>query len=76
MAEKTDTYQPSHGAPYFFGGIAVLLLSALLLTNANEGEWFGLAGLVLLGAAGYLLLVGGVARGIQVARGPRPPDQH
>jgi hypothetical protein len=75
MAEKIDTYQPSLGAPYFFGGLAVLFVGALLLMNSNETEWFGLGGVVLLGAAGYLLLVGGVARGLQLARSPERPER-
>ncbi|WP_134739737.1 LPXTG cell wall anchor domain-containing protein [Nocardioides sp. 503] len=51
----------------------MLFVGALLLTNSNETEWFGLMGVLLLGAAGYLLL-GGIARGLQLARSLERPD--
>ncbi|MCD4525529.1 hypothetical protein [Nocardioides sp. cx-173] len=68
MTPDTNDYQPSLGLGYLLGGLAVLIVAGMCLVNADGDHAYAVVGLVLLGTAGYLLLVGGVARGLQVAR--------
>jgi hypothetical protein len=68
MDEPTDDYQPSRGLGYALAGVALFVIGCLLLTNTVEGDAFLVLGLISTSAGGYLLLVGAVARGIQLAR--------
>lgn len=68
MTPDNNDYAPSLGLGYLLGGLAVLILAGMCLVNAAGDHALVVAGLTLLGAAAYLLLVGGIARGIQVAR--------
>ena len=64
-----DDYETSAGAGYLLGSAPLFLLGGLLLANTNEDPTiFGTGALLVLACAVYLLLVGAVARGIQVAR--------
>lgn len=67
-----DDYEPSAGAGYLFGSVPLFLLGGLLLANTNEDPMFGTGALLCFAFAVYLLLVGAVARGIQVARQTSP----
>lgn len=67
--DKQDDYEPSAGAMYLLGSVPLLVVGGMLLANTNEEPAiFGTGALLFLAFAGYLLLVGAVARGIQVAR--------
>lgn len=64
-----DGYQPSAGAAYLWGSVPLFVVGAMLMANVDEEpEFFRTAGVLALAFAVYLLLVGAVARGIQVAR--------
>lgn len=65
---KQDDYVPSAGVMYALAGIALLALAGIALANTNEGGVFGVLGLVLVGSGCYCIVVGGVARGIQLSR--------
>lgn len=68
MNSKAD-YQPSAGAMYLAGSVPLFIVGGLFLANTNESPaMFGTAALLCFAFAVYLLLVGAVARGIQVAR--------
>ena len=62
-------YEPSAGAMYLLGSVPLFIVGGLFLANTNEDpSIFGTAALLCFAFAVYLLLVGAVARGIQVAR--------
>lgn len=66
--EQDDDYQPSEGILYALVGIPLLVLGGMALSNLNETGMFGVIGLVLIGVGGYCIIVGAVARGIQLSR--------
>ncbi len=67
--DNPDDYESSAGAGYLFGSVPLFILGGALTANINEGPvGFGTAALLSLAFASYLLLVGAIARGIQVAR--------
>ena len=68
--DNQDDYVPSAGAGYLFGSVPLFILGGVLLANINEEPAvFGTAALLSVAFAAYLLLVGAIARGIQVAQG-------
>lgn len=67
-----DEYEPSAGAGYLFVSVPLFILGGVLLANTNEDPMFGTGALLCFAFAVYLLLVGAVARGIQVARQTSP----
>jgi len=71
--DNQDDYAPSAGAGYLFGSVPLFIVGGALMANINEEPAvFGTSALLSLAFASYLLLVGAIARGIQVARrGPR-----
>ena len=70
-----DDYEPSAGATYLFGSAPLFILGSMMLANINEEPAvFGTGAVLFFAVAVYLLLVGAIARGIQVARrGVREP---
>lgn len=69
MADNPDSPQPSKGLPYVLGGVVILFIGAMVLVNTDEEpDLFFPAGMALTGIAAYLILVGAVARGVQIAR--------
>lgn len=67
--KAADDYTPSAGVGYLLGSLGVFLLSAVLAANtAEEPVVFGTAAALTAVVATYLLIVGAVARGLQVAR--------
>ncbi len=71
--DNQDDYEPSAGAGYLLGSVPLIILGGVLLANVNEEPAvFGTAALLSLAFGAYLLLVGAIARGIQVARRPSP----
>ena len=64
-----DDYETSAGAGYLLGSLPLFILGGMLLANTNEDPTiFGTGALLALACAVYLLLVGAIARGLQVAR--------
>ncbi len=62
-------YEPSRGAAHALAGLVLLVIGGLLLINVDEDPEIFMTGAVLfLGSGSYQLIVGAVARGIQVAR--------
>ena len=62
----------SAGAGYLVGSLPLFVLGGISLANVNESAFvFGSGALLLFACATYLLVVGAVARGIQVARSRR-----
>ena len=69
VEETMDDYEPSAGVWYAVAAVALFVVGGMLLANTDEEPMFFLTGgLAFMGAGSYLLLVGAVARGIQVAR--------
>ena len=67
--DNQDDYAPSAGAGYLFGSVPLFIVGGALMANSNEEPTvFGTSALLSLAFASYLLLVGAIARGIQVAR--------
>lgn len=67
--DNQDDYEPSAGATYLFGSVPLFIVGGMFLANVNEEPAvFGSGALVCFAFAVYLLLVGAIARGIQVAR--------
>lgn len=67
--DNQDDYAPSAGAGYLFGSVPLFIVGGALMANINEEPAvFGTSALLALAFASYLLLVGAIARGIQVAR--------
>lgn len=67
--DNQDDYAPSAGAGYLFGSVPLFIVGGALMANINEEPAvFGTSALLSLAFASYLLLVGAIARGIQVAR--------
>lgn len=66
---NADDFEHSAGAGYLIGSVPLVVLGGLFLANTNEEPvFFGIGGMLCLLVAAYLLIVGAVARGIQVAR--------
>lgn len=62
-------YEPSAGAVYLLCSVPLFVVGGMFLSNTNEDPaMFGTAALLCFAFAVYLLLVGAIARGIQVAR--------
>jgi hypothetical protein len=71
QAEESEEYERSSGLMYAVLGVALMILGSLLLAAVpiSENETFvRIAALVVLGSASYMIIAGGVARGIQLAR--------
>jgi hypothetical protein len=67
--DNQDDYAPSAGAGYLFGSVPLFIVGGAFMANINEEPAvFGTSALLALAFASYLLLVGAIARGIQVAR--------
>lgn len=65
----------SAGATYLLVSLPLFLLGGLLLANLNEdATLFGSAAALSLACGAYLLLVGAIARGMQVAHRDRTPE--
>ncbi|MFC6286154.1 hypothetical protein ACFP3Q_07185 [Nocardioides sp. GCM10027113] len=69
-AKAADDYTPSAGLGYLFASLGMFLLSAVLADVSAEEQSVVLAVAAVLTAvvATYFLIVGAVARGLQVAR--------
>jgi hypothetical protein len=69
MHRATAPYEPSAGFWYAFGGVISFVVGGSLLANTIEDPTvFRTGGLAFIAAGLYLLVVGGVARGSQLAR--------
>ena len=69
MHNATAPYEPSIGLWYALGGVTVFVIGGMLLANTNEDPtFFGTSGIACFAVGLYLLVVGGVARGNQLAR--------
>ena len=73
MAEP-DGYEPSAGGPYAYVGTVLLAASGFFFVNANETDLAVVLAFVCLGFGIYLIGVGAVARGTQVARRSTSPS--
>ena len=72
MTSQGD-FDLSAGPRHLLGCLPLFIIGAMLLTNLDEDPTvFGLGAMLFLVPAAYLLIVGAVARGIQVAH--RAPD--
>lgn len=70
MSEMTNKTQPSEAFGYAVVGFFLVLIGGSLLGNMNEDPAIFRTGGLIFGTSGlYLLLVGAVARGIEVAAG-------
>jgi hypothetical protein len=71
VSQPESDYQPSSGAVYGVLGVILVLLGRWALANVDEGDFFAVIGFALLASGAYALIVGGVARGIQIGRDSR-----
>lgn len=53
---------------YALAGVSLFVIGGLFLVNTNEADFFFPVGLGFCGSGFYLLVVGAVARGLQLAR--------
>lgn len=75
-------YEPSRGLLYALGGIAALVAGVMALADAGGDDVITALGGAGIGTGLYLIVVGAVARGLQVGtaplkqtiRSPRPPQ--
>ena len=68
VSQPESDYQPSSGAVYGVLGVILVLLGRWALANVDEGDFFAVIGFALLASGAYALIVGGVARGMQIGR--------
>ena len=73
MHKASVPYEPSAGLWYALAGVICFVVGGSWLTNAsNDPSFAHAAGLALIAVGLYLLVVGGVARGSQLARRSSP----
>ncbi len=68
MSTPDDDYEPSAGLLPAIAGVVCLVLGGLMLEDSHGSDTFVAGGLALLGAGLYLVVLGAVARGVQLSR--------